>query len=233
MASNARASYAVTLERGTDGTYLAWVDDLPGCAVRGDSRGAVLERLPRAISEFLVWAGMDEDASPNVTVSEEVESAIEADEDTEVLVFADRAALTTEDWALIRTWLDRSRAELNELLAGLDDDDLARRRQGSERTIGADIEHLGFVELMYAVWTFDLRSRAGLEEFLAWSREIAVQRMERLAHEEADALTWADWGGAPRLEPWTARKAARRLVWHELLHLRALERSPARAGEAD
>ena len=35
-------TYSVTLERGTDGTYLAWVDDLPGCAVRARSRAEVL-----------------------------------------------------------------------------------------------------------------------------------------------------------------------------------------------
>ena len=39
--------YSVTLERGTDGTYLAWVDDLPGCAVRAGSRAEVLARVAR------------------------------------------------------------------------------------------------------------------------------------------------------------------------------------------
>jgi len=39
-------------------------------------------------------------------------------------------------------------------------------------------------------------------------------------------VTLAEWAGSPRLEEWTPRKAARRLLWHELLHLRALERQP-------
>src|SRR3712207_8466360 len=37
MAEPGQISYRVTLERGIDGSFQAWVDDLPGCAVRGRS----------------------------------------------------------------------------------------------------------------------------------------------------------------------------------------------------
>ena len=83
---------------------------------------------------------------------------------------------------------------------------------------------MAFVELMYAMWTFDLRSRAGLTEFLTWTRRAAEERMQQLSENEAQDVTLAEWAGAPRPEEWTPRKAARRLLWHELLHLRALER---------
>jgi predicted RNase H-like HicB family nuclease len=207
-------TYAVTLERGRDGSYVAWVDELPGCAVRAASKDEVLARLPDAIAEFVAWTGEPPPAAPRVSVTEEVESAIEADEDTEVLVAADRAPLTDEDWLRLQPLLERSRAEL---LARLGDADLGAVRE--------EIEHVAFVELMYAMWTFDLQSREGLGEFLAWTRGIAAERMRALAARRSDELTWADWGGAPRPEPWTPRKAARRLLWHELLHLRAIERS--------
>jgi predicted RNase H-like HicB family nuclease len=218
------SAYDVTLERGTDGTYLAWVNDLPGCAVRGSSRDDVLERLPAAIGDFLAWTGAADTPLPDVRVVDEVESAIEADEDTEVLVASDRAALTEEGWAETQQWLARSRAELMSLLERLTDDELGSKRECSSRTAREEIEHIAFVELMYAVWTFDRHSREGLAEFLAWTRGIAGERLSALARASAADLTWADWGGAPRPEPWTARKAARRLVWHELLHLRALGR---------
>ena len=90
--------HRVTLERA-DGTYLAWVDDLPGCAVRATSRREVLEKLPGAISEFVAWTGRPA-AAVEIEVVEEVESAIEAEEDTEVLVAADRDALTEDDSVL-------------------------------------------------------------------------------------------------------------------------------------
>jgi predicted RNase H-like HicB family nuclease len=214
--------YAVTLERGTDGTYLAWVNDLPGCAVRGSSRDDVLERLPAAIAEFLAWTGAVDVPREEVRVVDEVESAIEADEDTEVLVSSDRRPLTEESWSETERWLERSRAELIELLDRLSDDELGAKREVSERSLREEIEHIAFVELMYAVWTFDRQSRDGLTEFLAWTRDVARERLSALARAGAAELTWAEWGGAPRPEPWTARKAARRLVWHELLHLRSI-----------
>jgi predicted RNase H-like HicB family nuclease len=218
-----RASrYDVTLERGTDGTYLAWVNDLPGCAVRGSSRADVLERLPAAIAEFLAWTGTGDIPRVEIRVVDEVESAIEADEDTEVLVSSDRRPLTEEGWAETERCLARSRAELIALLERLTDDELAGKREGSERSLREEIEHVAFVELMYAVWTFDRQSRQGLTEFLAWTRDVARERLSALARASAADLTWAEWGGAPRPEPWTARKAARRLVWHELLHLRSI-----------
>jgi DinB superfamily len=218
-------AYSVTLERGTDGTYLAWVDDLPGCAVRAGSRAEVLDRLPAEIGQFIAWTGGTAPASLRIEVSAEVESAIEADEDTEVLVAADRDPLGVEDWSRLEQWLTQSRAELLDMLAGLGDEELEAAPDGSDRNVREEIEHVAFVELMYALWTCDLRSREGLTEFLAWTRGVAVDRMRSLAERGAGGQTWAEWAGAPRPEPWTPRKAARRLVWHELLHLRAIERS--------
>lgn len=64
MASHGdRTAYAVTLERGTDGSYLAWVNDLPRLCGSG--------LLPGKCARL------------KVTVVVEVESVIEADEDTE------------------------------------------------------------------------------------------------------------------------------------------------------
>jgi len=200
--------------------------------VRGGSRDEVLSELPRAIAEFLAWAGAAVATLPEIVVTEEVESAIEADEDTEVLVAADRRPLTEEDWEELRSRLARSRAELGELLERLTDDELDGRA-GGERTVREEIEHVAFVELMYAAWTFDLASRGGLAAFLAWTRESAERRLAALASEGADDLTWARWAGAPRTEPWTPRKAARRLLWHELLHLRAIERAAGRAHDSE
>jgi DinB superfamily len=185
----------------------------------------VLTALPEAICGFLAWSGVHDATPPEVDVVAEVDSTIEADEDTEVLVAVDREALTREHWERMERWLARSRAELRQRVATLADDELEGRRVGSDRTLREEIEHVAFVELMYAAWTFDLSSRPGLHEFLDWTRDVAATRLRALADERAADLTWAMWSGAPRPEPWTARKAARRLLWHELLHLRAIERA--------
>ncbi len=101
---------------------------------------------------------------------------------------------------------------------------LEQRAEGRSRTRRQEVIHVAFVELMYAAWTFDLRSQAGLEDFLDWTRNISFERMRLRSEHDQGALTYAEWAGAPRLEEWTARKAARRLIWHELLHLPDIRR---------
>lgn len=173
----AAPEYAVTLERGTDGTYLGWVDELPGCAVRARSRDDALAHLPATILDFLAQGGITETAAtPAVVVVDEVESAIETEEDTEVLLEADRHPLSPEDWKRARNWLAHSRTKLEEILRELTDEQLDAKRQGSHRSIREEIEHIAFVA-----------------------------------------------------DRWTPRKAVRRLVWHELLHVRPIERFASRS----
>lgn len=222
--------YSVTLEHGSDGSWLAWVHELPGCFARGPTRADVERSLPARISDFLDWlrrSGEPVAAMTEVIVVEEVESRIEAAEDTEALVRADRAPLTPPDWERIERWLAYSRRDLLEALSALSAEDLDRRAEGSSRTIRGDLLHIAFVELMYAAWTFDLDTRQGLEAFLGWTRGVATDRMRALAERHDDTRTFAEWAGAPRREEWSARKAARRLIWHELLHLPSLRGGPA------
>jgi predicted RNase H-like HicB family nuclease len=165
--------YSVTLEHGSDGTYLAWVHELPGCFVRGETRAEVEERLPEAIRSFHEWLrslGETVDDAFEVEIVSEVESLIEAGEDTEVLLDPDRAPLTADDWRRIERWLSHSRPRLLKILARLGDEQLERRPDGATRSIREELIHIGFVELMYAGWTFDLRSRQGLR-FLDWTRQ--------------------------------------------------------------
>lgn len=217
-------TYSVTMEHGSDGSYLAWVHELPGCFVRAGSRDEAMSKLPRAIEEFRNWlqafGETDEEAEFAVVVGEEVDSLVETDEDSEVLLAPDRQALTPEDWGRVERWLARSREDLLRSLATLQDEQLEWRPEGRTRTLREEVIHIAFVELMYAAWTFDLRAGPGLEEFLRWTRSISLQRMRFLSKHDRGTLTSAGWAGAPRPELWTARKAARRLIWHELLHLR-------------
>jgi predicted RNase H-like HicB family nuclease len=219
-------TYSVTLEHGSDGSYLAWVHELPGCFARGSSREEVKERLPDEIRAFLGWlraSGEDvEDDEGFVIVVDEVDSVIDSSEDTEVLLDPDRQPLTEDDWERVERWLSHSRHDLIERLEGAN---LGSIPEGETRTERELLVHIAFVELMYAAWTFDLHDREGLRDFLDWTRVISRARMRALAARGDDTVTKAEWAGAPRTETWTARKAARRLVWHELLHLRGASSS--------
>jgi predicted RNase H-like HicB family nuclease len=220
--------YSVTLEHGSDGSCLAWVHELPGCFTRGASRGDALAKLPRAIDGFSAWlrtAGeIAESKGTDFVVVEEVESVVATAEDTEALVGADRAPLTVDDWSAIERWLARSRADLLQELER-NADRLDARPGGSGRNLREELVHIALVELMYVAWTFDLQSTTGLRGLLAWTRRVAVARMRELAEHDDGTVTYAAWAGAPRAEEWTARKAARRLVWHERLHMPSLRES--------
>jgi len=213
-------TYSVTLEHGSDGSYLAWVHELPGCFARGASREEVNEKVPAAIRAFCEWlraAGEEiENDEGFVVVVDEVESVIDSSEDTEVLLEPDREPLTQADWETIERWLSHSRHDLIEQLGRGDLDSMP---EGETRTVRELLVHIAFVELMYTAWTFDLHDREGLRDFLDWTRVISRARMRALAVRDDASVTHAEWVGAPRPEPWTARKAARRLIWHELLHL--------------
>jgi hypothetical protein len=78
--------------------------------------------------------------------------------------------------------------------------------------------------LGYALWTFDFHSKQDLKELLNWTRRMALDRLGMLAGRGDDRLTNAEWDGPDHPEPWTARKAARKLVYHERWHLDSIRR---------
>lgn len=59
---DAMTSYAVVIERASDGGYGAWSPDLPGCVALGDSEDAALDEMRRAIEFHL--DGLREDGQP-------------------------------------------------------------------------------------------------------------------------------------------------------------------------
>ena len=209
--------YSVVLEEAISGGFMAWVIELPGCLARAPTRDEVEAKIPLAIRDFLQWReDYGETQDPGDAGFEIVASVVTkadvADGDTSILLDADRAPLTEAEWRTTATWLDKSRQDLLDVWGPIQDASLDWTPEGGRRSIQQTIFHLAMVEIMYAVWTFDLHSKEGLEEFLAWTRRVASQRMSELAAQSDDRITLADWAGAPEPEEWTARKAARRLL---------------------
>jgi predicted RNase H-like HicB family nuclease len=56
------SSYAVLIERASDGGYGAWCPDLPGCVALADTGEAVLAEIRQAIELHL--AGLREEGQP-------------------------------------------------------------------------------------------------------------------------------------------------------------------------
>ena len=52
---DARRSYAYVIGRADDGSYWAYLPDLPGCTTAGDSADAVMAQPPDAVDLYLSY----------------------------------------------------------------------------------------------------------------------------------------------------------------------------------
>lgn len=193
--------FTASLETFDDASCLGWVHELPGCAVRVRHRTEIERALAAEIRRFLAEAGDPQPERIELAVAVETETPGEGPEATRALIAPDLVPLDPLAWARIAHRLACSRERL---LARLDDDFAAARDEAL---------HVGLVELLLAGTSFDTGTREGLGDFLAWTRSVAVARMSAAAASD----TGAPSGG--EAESWTAAKVARRLVWHERLHV--------------
>lgn len=221
--------YTVTVEHAETNLYLAWVHELPGCYGHGASWEEAVANTVPSIERFGDWLrGIGETFGAEPITLDVVEEAGAAEKKPEgptgVLLSWDRESLTPEDWMRVERWLHHTRMEVLQTLECLREEDLGTIAHEGARSIASQLQHLASVEYMYALWTFDLRSKEGLKEVLDWTRRMALDRMRTLSERRDARLTRAEWTGNEHPEPWTARKTARRLVYHERWHLNSIRR---------
>lgn len=221
--------YTVTVEHDEPESYLAWVHELPGCYAQGPTREEAVSHVVDAIERFCAWLrAKGEEISAEPVEFDIVEAAAPAEIPPEgssgMLLTWDQAPLTPQDWMRVERWLHHSRLEVLSVLESMREGDLDTAAGGGARSIARQLRHLASAEYMYALWTFDLRSKQDVKELLDWSRRMVMERMGMLAGRRDNRLTRAEWSGDDHPEPWTARKAARRLVYHERWHLNSIRR---------
>jgi predicted RNase H-like HicB family nuclease len=217
--------YTVTVDHDEEDVYLVWVHELPGCHAYGTTREEALADVVGAIERFRAWLrAAGEEVSDEPVEFDIVEAADVAEMPSGVLLTGDQAALTPEGWTRVERWLHYSRRELLRALENMREEDLQTAAGEGSRSVAAQLRHLAAAEYSYALWTFDFRSKQGLKELLDWTRRMATERMRVLAGRGDNRLTRAEWSRDEPPEPWTARKAARRLVYHERWHLNSIRR---------
>jgi hypothetical protein len=194
------------LETFDDASCLGWVHELPGCAVRARHRTEIERALAAGIRRFLAEAGEPVPERIELAIAAETAAAGAGPEATAALIAPDLAPLDPAAWARCAHRLALSRERLRARLDAPGDDAPALRDEA---------RHVGLLELLLAGQTFDTASDAGLRDFLAWTRRVATARLSAAAAADTGAVS-----GGGETEAWTASKVARRLVWHERLHLR-------------
>lgn len=221
--------YTATVDHDEKDSYLVWVHELPGCYAHGTTREEAVANVVDAVAQFRAWLrAIGEDILEEPVEFDIVEEAAAAEQTPDTtsgtLLTWDLAPLTPEDWIRIERWLQHSRTELLSALESMQEGDLNAAAGEGSRSIAKQLRHLASTEYMYALWTFNSGSKQGLVELLDWTRRMAMDRMRTLSGRRDSRMTRAEWSGDDNPELWTARKAARRLVYHERWHLSSIRR---------
>lgn len=200
--------FTATIETFGDGSCLGWVHELPGCAARARHRTEIERAVAAGIRRFLAETGEAVPERIELAINSESEVPGPGPEATAALIETDRVPLDEVALARMAHVLALSRESFLERLAGAEG-------TGGVSGLRDEALHVGLTELFLAAQTFDTATDEGLRAFLGWTRSVTLARLGEAAATDAGAVS----GESPSAERWTASKVARRLVWHERLHL--------------
>ena len=219
------AHIEVIAEYNDDGALL-WADAYCGAYVRGKTVAEALEKFPKALSRYAHWAygapmpNLSE-ADFVVTHAYPCELHVE-DADSNVLFPSERLPMDMTEYTQKKQLCLKSAQDFEKLLASIPQRDRALRK--SRRTFYGKIpcsaremaEHTNRTLAYYADGLgVPFENEGGLLE----NRKRLFRAIEATPNFLLPRVTEAKDG-----ELWTLRKLMRRIVWHDLIHARALYR---------
>lgn len=224
------SSYQAYVESGSEGNAMAHVLSLPGCFSQGTDRHKAIEGLPEAIRCYEAWLQRHgRSAGPALDAVEVVDVGPFAPGDAAALFSPEEEPISANEMEYRFFLMTYSRADLRELVADLPESILDFEGDSGSFTIRGVLRHVGNVEEWYVFRLVDpdtLPSEWDEDDalpifpFLEMERRTVVERLRRLTATERSTIFRPDrWSEHPE-EPWTARKALRRLLEHEREHIR-------------
>jgi len=223
--------FALGLEQTEPGKWIAWVVDLPGCFARASARDEVVRCAPRAIADYFNWRDGYERVSSEAIEQMGIE-VVEEFRNYETLdgywvnaFFAwDRRPLLAGEIDDVRWLLSCMRSDLisavRRVPAAALDQPIAGERFG---TIAGILTHAATAER----WYLDKLGLAPQKETLGTDPFAMLESVRRhlLMHlpRFANDATVSEGHG----EFWSARKVARRALWHERVHTWHIQRLTA------
>lgn len=237
----------VCLETSPTGRCMAHMPDFPGCFSLADSRRDALANVPDAVRSYAHWLTRHGEAQElpldiELRVVEEVQGYGPFDRGDKAALFtADHRPLECDEMERLLQLAGYNRADLLRTVAGLFNEELDREWLPGEPTIRQILRHIGDAEQWYISRITDPHTLPRewdddedlpTFDYLEMERRTAFERLRQLTEEERSAIVYpARWTSHPD-EPWTARKALRRLLEHEREHyhqIRALLRGRTNA----
>jgi predicted RNase H-like HicB family nuclease/uncharacterized damage-inducible protein DinB len=227
--------WTVYLEVDADGRCIGHVAELPGCFAHAERRDDVEQQLPDAIRRFLAWLAARGEPAPQWRDGDEIRVASVNEGfgpfdpgDAAMLLPDEREPLTEDDLERAIRLAGYSRAELLAMVADLDDTLLDWKPPAATMSVREILRHIGNVEEWYLSrlvrpedlppeWEHD--DQLPIFAFLEMERRTVIAGFRTLPQEARGQMFYpTHWSRHPS-EPWTARKALRRLLEHEREHL--------------
>jgi predicted RNase H-like HicB family nuclease len=225
----------VCLEVGSGGTG-AFVPDCPGCWVFGRTPERALMKVRLAVAEWFEWMRKHGELVPSGLREFEIEVAevlrvnynpVEAGK-PEPLFWSEVLPVTRKDIARTLRLMSYSRKDLLQLVSDLSDECLNWKPPNGPRTIKNCLRHIAYVEPWYIS-----RLDVGLPrsyprnvfKMLDYTREIVVEFLENMPRNKMRGIYQPKKDPSPICNLWTARKVLRRLVDHERLHTKYIEKT--------
>jgi predicted RNase H-like HicB family nuclease len=226
-------SIGVCLEIGLDGTG-AFVPSCPGCWVFGRTPERALQKVRVVVDGWFAWLGkhgekVSGDAEFELEIVEKMKvnyNPVRAGK-PEPLFWSEVLPINKKDLAWTLRLMKYSREDLLSVVEGLTDDLLSWSPPNEPRTIRNCLRHIACVEPWYmSRLNIDLQCEPTRNVFslLDRTRWAVVNYLESFPREKMRGVVQPMKDRSPTCNLWTARKVLRRLVDHERLHTRYIER---------
>jgi predicted RNase H-like HicB family nuclease len=225
---------AASLEIGSDGTG-AFVPNCPGCWVFGQTPESALNKVKTAIADWFEWLRrhgeqvLIETRNFDIEVSEMMQvnyNPVKAGK-PEPLFWSEVSPVTKKDFARTLQLMRYSREDLLKIVFNLSKDRLNRRHPDEPRTISNCLRHIAYVEPWYINrLNIDLSCEyaRNVFELLDNTRNAVADCLGHFPHEKMRGVFQPTRDTSSTCNLWTARKVLRRLVDHERLHTKYIER---------
>lgn len=210
------------------GNWVAWVLSLDGCFSRGATRDDAVEGVPDAVAAYFRWLQHHDpgfvppDEAIEFTVAEDIRSQVLPDGFFANAFFDDdRKALTADDVARIRRLLGYTRRDLMSVISRISPEQMDRPIEGEVRgCLRGVIRHVASAEW----WYCDRLDLAFDWEDMPSDTLLSLEKTRAHTLSLLPRLVGYERISEKRSEKWSARKLARRTLWHEIVHTRQIDR---------
>ena len=225
---------SVCLEVGSGGVG-AFVPVCPGCWVFGRTTDRALMKVKMAIAEWFDWLEKHgEHISPEmkdfeVDVAEMLRvsyNPVEAGK-PEPLFWSEVLPVTKKDIERTLRLMKYSREDLLKLVSNFSDECLDWAPPDRPRTIRNCLRHIAYVEPWYITRLnveMPTKYPRDVYKMLNYTRNIVVNFLKNMPRDKMRGVFQPEKDKSPTCNLWTARKVLRRLVDHERLHTKYVQK---------